>query len=453
MESFAIYLIKVNVALIVLYAFYKLFFSNDTFFRLKRMMLLLICATSLIYPFIQFAHWTDWSDHTLGQAMNAVYNTILPEILITPSGIHSSESVEINQTINSGMWLWMIYGIGVGILLLRTLLEIGRIYSSLHRSKQYSLKGISVYQSEEMGEPCSFFHWIFINPERYTDKELKEILIHEQTHVREFHSLDILLAQLIILLCWFNPFAWLIRSEIRMNHEFLADKQVISSGFDKKMYQYHLIGIKHTSLAAANLYNNFSVLPLKKRIKMLNRRRTSNIMISKYLMFIPVVALLLLFSNCANNKSGQEKSAAETTETARAVEQGKAVEPEKTVQTSVAITEAEKKDEIGDDKVFEVVEHMPEFPGGNQELMKFLSSNIKYPTNAEKNKIQGRVIIQFLVSKEGSIKNAKIVRSVDKELDAEALRVINAMPKWKPGMHKGEAVNVKYTVPVVFRLQ
>lgn len=186
---------------------------------------------------------------------------------------------------------------------------------------------------------------------------------------------------------------------------------------------------------------------------MLNRRRTSNIMISKYLMFIPVVALLLLFSNCANNKSGQEKSDAETTETAPAVEQGKAVEPEKTVQTSVAITEAEKKVDGEDEKVFELVEHMPEFPGGNHELMKFLSSNIKYPTNAEKNKIQGRVIIQFLVSKDGSIKNAKIVRSVDKELDAEALRVINAMPKWKPGMHKGEAVNVKYTVPVVFRLQ
>lgn len=453
MESFAIYLIKVNVALIVLYAFYKLFFSNDTFFRLKRMMLLLICATSLIYPFIQFAHWTDLSDHTLGQAMNAIYNTILPEILITPTSVIPSDNVAVNQAVNTGIWLWTIYGIGVGLLLLRTFLEIGRIFNSLHRSEQCSLKGIPIYQSEEMSEPCSFFHWIFINPERYTDKELKEILIHEQTHVREFHSLDILLAQLIILLCWFNPFAWLIRSEIRMNHEFLADKQVITSGFDKKMYQYHLIGIKHTSLAAANLYNNFSVLPLKKRIKMLNRRRTSNIMISKYLMFIPVVALLLLFSNCANNKSGQEKSAAETTETAPAVEQGKAVEPEKTVQTSVAITEAEKKVDGEDEKVFELVEHMPEFPGGNNELLKFLSSNINYPDNAEKNKIEGRVIAQFVVGKDGNIKNAKIVRSVDQELDAEALRVINAMPKWKPAMHKGEVVNVKYTLPIVFRLQ
>lgn len=108
-----------------------------------------------------------------------------------------------------------------------------------------------------------FFHWIFIGTIQYPDKELNEILIHEQTHVREFHSLDIILAQLIILLCWFNPFSWLIRSEIRMNHEYLADKQVVMSGYDKKSYQYHLLGIKHTSLAAANFYNNFSVLPLK----------------------------------------------------------------------------------------------------------------------------------------------------------------------------------------------
>ncbi|WP_294479585.1 TonB family protein [uncultured Bacteroides sp.] len=454
MESFAIYLIKVNVALIVLYAFYKLSFSKDTFFRLKRMMLLLICATSLIYPFIELSNWADWSKHSLGQAMNTIYVTILPEIWITPlSGVTPPDASITDNTISTSTWLWIIYGIGVGLLLMRTFLEFGKIYSSLLHSQKCSLKGISVYQSKEMIEPCSFFHWIFIKPELYTEKEINEILIHEQTHVREYHSLDILLAQLIILLCWFNPFAWLIRSEIRMNHEYLADKQVIASGHDKKIYQYHLLGIKHTSLAAANLYNNFSVLPLKKRIKMLNRRRTSNIMISKYLMFIPVVALLLLFSNCANNKSSQEKSAAETTEMAPAVESEKTVEPEKTVQTSVAITEAEKKDEIGDEEVFEVVEQMPEYPGGNQELMKFLSSNIKYPTNAIENKIEGRVIIQFIVSKDGNLKNVKIVRSIDKELDAEALRVINAMPKWKPGMQKGEVVNVRYTVPVTFRLQ
>lgn len=444
MESFAIYLVKVNVALIVLYTFYKLSFSKDTFFRLKRMALLLICITSLIYPFIDFSDRTDWSRHPLGQAMSAIYHTLLPEIWVTPSSGVSPDALTGSHTFGIEAWPWMIYGIGVGVLLLRTFLEIGKIYSSLLRARQCTLKGISVYQSKEMSEPCSFFHWIFLNPELYTDKEADEILIHEQTHVREFHSLDILLAQLVILLCWFNPFAWLIRSEIRMNHEYLADKQVIASGHDKKIYQYHLLGIKHTSLAAADLYNNFSVLPLKKRIKMLNRTRTSNIMISKYLMFIPVVALLLLFSNCANNKSEQDKAAVETTETASTVAPENATEPK--AETNVT----ENKD---DSEVFNVVEHMPEYPGGVKELMKFLSSTIKYPANAEKNKIEGRVIVEFIVNKDGSLSDVKVVRGVDPELDAEALRVVNAMPKWKPGMQKGEPVRVKFTLPVMYRLK
>ena len=94
---------------------------------------------------------------------------------------------------------------------------------------------------------------------------------------------------------------------------------------------------------------------------------------------------------------------------------------------------------------------MPDFPGGQKELLSFLSRNIKYP--AIENKIQGRVIVQFVVNKDGSISGAKVVRSIDPDLDKEALRVINSMPQWKPGMNKGEIVSVKYTIPVMFRLQ
>ena len=347
-------------------------------------------------------------------------------------------------TWQAGTWLWIIYGLGIGMLLLRNLLEVSKIHRSLVCSQRYSLKGVPVYQSEDVGEPCSFFHWIFINPMQYSDKEINEILIHEQTHVRELHSLDIILVQLVILLCWFNPFSWLIRSEIRMNHEYLADKQVVTSGYDKKSYQYHLLGIKHTSLAAANFYNNFSVLPLKKRIKMLNRKRTHNIMVGKYLMFIPVAALLLLFSNCANKKADKVQSDTEKADTIELT-----AEPEKTAEPQVDITITETKG----DSIFSVVETMPDFPGGQKELLSFLSRNIKYPTKAIENKIQGRVIVQFVVNKDGSIFGAKVVRSVDPDLDKEALRVINSMPKWKPGMQKGEPVSVKFTVPIVFRNQ
>lgn len=111
------------------------------------------------------------------------------------------------------------------------------------------------------------------------------------------------------------------------------------------------------------------------------------------------------------------------------------------------------EEEPEEQTIFEVVENMPEFPGGPAELMKYLAKNIKYPTIAQENGTQGRVIVQFVVNKDGSIVDAKVARSVDPYLDKEALRVINTMPKWKPGMQRGKAVRVKFTVPVVFRLQ
>lgn len=268
-----------------------------------------------------------------------------------------------------------------------------------------------------------------------------EILVHEKTHMQELHSIDILVAQVVIILCWFNPFAWLIRSEMRLNHEYLADKRVVIYGNDKKTYQYHLLGLEHTSLAAANLYNNFSVLPLKKRIKMLNRKRTRSIMRSKYLMFFPVIALLMFFGNCTN-KATTEQSHNYIDDITTDVESLKAAP---VVDTEASIN--------GLDTVYTMVEVMPEFPDGVKALIKYLSENMKYPADAEVSRTQGRVIAQFIVNKDGSICDVKIVRGVYESLDNEALRLIKDMPKWKPGMEKGEVVRVKYTVPVVFRLK
>ena len=112
-----------------------------------------------------------------------------------------------------------------------------------------------------------------------------------------------------------------------------------------------------------------------------------------------------------------------------------------------------EEEEVEEQQIFQVVEEMPEFPGGMSECMKFLSKNIKYPTISQENGVQGRVIVQFVVNRDGSIVDPVVVRGVDPYLDKEALRVIQMMPKWKPGKQRGKAVRVKYTVPVMFRLQ
>ena len=137
-------------------------------------MLLLICVTSLIYPLIDFSGWTD--EYAIGETITTVYNKLLPEVLVTTAVPVATTEVE-GTTWQAGTWLWIIYGLGIGMLLLRNLLEVSKIHHSLACSQRYSLKGVPVYQSEDVGEPCSFFHWIFINPMQYSDKEINEILI------------------------------------------------------------------------------------------------------------------------------------------------------------------------------------------------------------------------------------------------------------------------------------
>lgn len=137
----------------------------------------------------------------------------------------------------------------------------------------------------------------------------------------------------------------------------------------------------------------------------------------------------------------------ESTEIASSEETGQAVE-------IAYVPPTVEEEEVEEQEIFEVVEQMPEFPnGGMAGLMQFLSKNIKYPTIAQENGTQGRVTVQFVVNADGSIVDAKVIRGVDPYLDKEALRVINSMPKWKPGMQRGKAVRVRYTVPVMFRLQ
>lgn len=166
---------------------------------------------------------------------------------------------------------------------------------------------------------------------------------------------------------------------------------------------------------------------------------------SKYLMFLPVAALLMLFSNCGN-KTNSAQDTTEVKDTASVVQAPKEVvaEPMADATTTSATVEGE---------IFEVVEYMPEFPGGMQACLQYLAKGIKYPVVAQDAGEQGRVIVQMIVTKEGKIANVKVVKGVSEALNNEAMRVVSGMPQWKPGKEKGVAVNVKYTLPVMFKLQ
>ena len=177
---------------------------------------------------------------------------------------------------------------------------------------------------------------------------------------------------------------------------------------------------------------------------MMNKKQSNKAGKAKYLLFLPAAALLAVACNNAGNT--QEASNDEAAD-AQIAEVVTATQGNDESTTVAPIPEAGSEEQV-----YDVVEQMPEFPGGIPKLMEYLKESLKYPAEAKEAGTQGRVVCQFVVTKEGDVTDVKVIREVDPLLDAEAVRVLQAMPKWKPGMVKGEAVNVRYTVPVMFKL-
>ncbi|MDR1415856.1 MAG: M56 family metallopeptidase [Prevotellaceae bacterium] len=336
-----------------------------------------------------------------------------------------------------------------------------------------ALRG-KVHVKKELQAPFSFFAWIVLDPEKYSESELKEILLHEETHVRQGHSLDMILSEILCALCWLNPFAWLLKKEMRMNLEYLADHTVLNSGCEVKHYQLHLLRLSYTK-AAATITNNFNVSPLKKRIVMMNRKKTSLASIWKYALLAPAFVLLALFNDSLKAKAQTPALAADATGTAAFVSGGNPdvapeVEAENVQQTPQESEKASEKKVVkftpppppkivkaaknsAQKEVFNEAEEMPQFPGGQNALMKYLSGNTKYPEAAIRDSIQGRVIVRFIIDATGKIDSVNIVKSLNATCDAEAIRVVKAMPTWIPGKNKGEAVSVAYTVPIIYKFK
>ena len=430
----AIYLIKINVALVLLYGFYRLTVSRDTFFGLRRLTLWLIYAVALMVPALNLEYWVR-DTPTMESMANVYADTFYPVVVVKAQA-------------SSITWMDMllgIYWVGVAVLSLRLVWQLFSIIRLAVISRKQEVEGITVHLLKGEGSPFSFFRWVFMYPSTLEGRQLHEVMVHECTHVSGHHSLDTLFSELFSIACWFNPFAWLMKQEVRMNLEYLADESVLSDGNARKSYQYHLLGLAYRQPnESTKIANNFNLLPLKKRIKMMNKRRTSEIGKAKYLLFAPLAGALLMVSNIESVAREIGEQIPEVAEVQQKAEQA----AEEKVKTKPQTDTTKKK------KTWDCMpETMPQFPGGQGVLMKYLAANIKYPASAVKAKKQGRVIVTFIVQKDGSITHAKIAKSIDPELDAEALRIVKGMPKWTPGTQNGKPVSVRYMVPVKFSLQ
>ena len=446
MVDFLIYDLKVAVLIAVFYMFYRLMLARETFHRVNRIVLLL----------------------------TAVASYVLPLCVIT---IHETMTVQRTAHVAVGAWqaeaaveqptmsLWQIvlpilFIIGVALTLSHTLWSLFRIIRLIKHSEQHPQEDgtIVCVTGNAVLSPFSWMHYIVMNRSDYETNDAA-ILAHERGHIRLHHSWDLILVDTLTALQWFNPAMWMLRSDLRAIHEYEADGAVLSQGINARQYQYLLI-TKAAGIGGYSLVNGISHSTLKNRINMMLHTKSSRRSLLKLLALIPIVAVALAVNAekvVDVRYDGPQKQITKKGRKNTTIKMGdnrtvlQVVETDETKAETPEAPTAEGTFEPVQGDVFDVVEEMPQYPGGAQALLEFLNQNVQYPEEAEKAGIQGRVIATFVVEKDGSVSNARVVKSVDPLFDAEALRVINAMPKWKPGKQNGELVRVKYTVPLSFR--
>lgn len=607
-----IYMLKVNVGIALFYAFYKLFCGSDTFFKWRRIALLSFLTLSFLYPLLNIQTWIK--EQPAIYELTDYYTLLITGNTNTNNEIATTAVTAPTPTLMT-LFTW-VYFIGVALLSARFIIQLLSIFRLSLISKEETVNGIRIKNLPYPNNPFSFWHWVFIYLPELKENERQEILTHELTHTRQLHSIDVIASEVVNIICWMNPFMWLLKGEIRLNLEYLADHTVMESGTNRQQYQYHLLGLANQH-KQTGLYNNFNLLHLKKRIIMMNKRRTRTAGRIKYALFAPLTAALLLVSNIETVARTAERLIYSTEESTPRPEreevasfvnttvqglvtftitvtnsegkpqpnitlqikpgnevktfktnaEGKAtIEVDMTTPKYVSLDVSSPKSSkhqslllsankpnvtaifdtdddiaayikagkqiriklqisnndnqqlagvelissstnakattnahgeaqltvgvgetiainhkgyqegkftvkelcpikdmenpelvrlllVGEDPVYQIADNMPEFPGGMIACLQYLARNIKYPVTAQKEGAQGKVIVQMVIEKDGSVDHVSIVRSITPELDAEAARVVKSMPKWKPATVKDKAVRCRYTVPVTFKLQ
>lgn len=401
-----VYLIYLTLGWALFALLYWSFFRKETFFTANRFYLLGALAAGLVMPLFKNALG---SLEKIPVAATQVIN--LPEIVV---GIQTSAPAYASAE----MWLTGIWATGSVWMLLRFVWGLRTIWTmGKYAEKSEKTGGIHYIFTEKALLPFSFFNRVFISPDTTDDSEIATMIAHEKAHVRGWHSVDILFCEILCIIFWWNPLVHWYKNAIRTVHEYIAD-EATANQFSRK--QYGLLLIRHAqSGPALALANHFFQSPLKQRLVMLTKHASAPANRLKYALILPALTLLFVFTQQSNISAQNAGSPVKTNKS----------EP-------VSLTDVDK---------------VPEFPGGTSALVKFLSDNIKYPDAARKDKVEGMVVVEFVVNTEGKVEKAVLLKKVREDLDNEAIRVVNRTV-WIPGSKGNERVSCKYTLPIKFKL-
>jgi TonB family protein len=459
--NWANYLIQINIYLMLFYGFYFLFLRNETFFQLNRIYLVGSALLSMCIPLFYLEWIRDFF-------MNDKVETGWTGVYMTVSESFATPLTTPNHTLSN--LVSFIYLVGVILFFTRLLYRLLKVRVLLNANNHE--------------QAFSFFNRIKID-ERLPQKDI--ILKHELIHAKQLHSADVLFFEIISIINWFNPTVYFYKNAIKQIHEFIADEAVVQSETSKTDYAL-LIFSESFGINPHKLTNTFfNQSLLKRRIKMLQKQKSRKAAILKYGLSAPLFLLALILSSATINENKTLNNIADEIEIQESVQtlipifkettlyKSKTEQLESNSKTVTDFDETEATSDIdtakkdlaleapiskeinivaqeGEKDVLTKVDVLPMFKGGHQKFTDFLVKNIKYPEEARAKNIQGRAIVNFVVEKDGSLSDVKILRGVSKELDEEALRVIKLSPNWEPGQQNGKTVRVSFIVPVVFNL-
>jgi len=286
MPALFVFLLKVNIALLLFCAGYYLVLRHLTFYTLNRVYLLAAILFASIYPQINLSDFIQRHQQLARPVQQVVINWQAP-------------AQALAKTVDKpDYWLYIesIFWLGAALLSIRLFVQLFSLYRLYKNSKPATIGNHQVRLMDKDAAPFSFWQSIFVNPANHEPADLKAILLHEQVHVNQWHTADILLAELSSIFYWFNPGIWLIKKAIRENIEFITDQKILKKGIDSKTYQYSLVSVSFNN-TQPGIVNHFNLSTIKKRIIMMNAKRSSKINLTRYVFMVPVViALLLVFS-------------------------------------------------------------------------------------------------------------------------------------------------------------
>ena len=404
MGGLVIYSLKVAILTTAFYLCWRMLLSKETLHRLNRFVLVLIPSVSMILPF----------------CVITFHKTVIVPATETAAQAGAAMEASAPSALGAGIVAVAVYLAGVALVLFRILWSIWKIGRLIRSGYQVPVEGekYRLVVTEEDVEPFSWMNFIVLSRKDY-EAGNPEIILHEQAHINLRHSPDILMTDVLTAFQWYNPFVWMLGTDLRGIHEYEADEAVLKHGIDATQYQLFLI-MKSAADHGYTLANSLRSGTIKNRIKMMIKKKTKAASSLKALLLTPIIGLSL----AATARTVTDYQTPQNPEK-------KAPEP------------------------FQLVEEKPSFNGGNAaDFSKWVNERLVYPKEAKDKKIEGRLVLSFVITEKGKMTDVRVLRGADPLLDAEAVRVVSSSPAWVPGKNKdGEYVPVTYTFPVLFKLR